>query len=100
MKTCRVMQFVEQVIKESQFERCNGEVWAYGSRVNGKAHQGSDLDLVIRTPNLQTLPIEIFLDLIKYGKDHKHLADSEIPLYGSGGIMRYLIRLCMSKRVF
>lgn len=24
---------------------------------------------------------------IKYGKDHKHLTDGEIPLYGSGGIM-------------
>jgi type I restriction enzyme, S subunit len=27
---------------------------------------------------------------IKYGKDHKHLADGDIPLYGSGGIMRYV----------
>ncbi|MGE0079305.1 MAG: restriction endonuclease subunit S [Bacteroidales bacterium] len=27
---------------------------------------------------------------IKYGKDHKHLADGNIPLYGSGGIMRYV----------
>jgi type I restriction enzyme, S subunit len=27
---------------------------------------------------------------IKYGKDHKHLADGEIPLYGSGGIMRFV----------
>lgn len=26
---------------------------------------------------------------IKYGKDHKHLADGVIPVYGSGGIMRY-----------
>lgn len=26
---------------------------------------------------------------IKYGKDHKHLLDGEIPVYGSGGIMRY-----------
>ena len=25
---------------------------------------------------------------IKYGKDHKHLADGSYPLYGSGGIMR------------
>lgn len=24
------------------------EVWAYGSRVNGGAHEGSDLDLVLR----------------------------------------------------
>lgn len=27
---------------------------------------------------------------IKYGKDHKHLANGKIPLYGSGGIMRYV----------
>ncbi|MCP1384593.1 restriction endonuclease subunit S [Runella salmonicolor] len=27
---------------------------------------------------------------IKYGKDHKHLADGDIPVYGSGGIMRYV----------
>ncbi len=26
---------------------------------------------------------------IKYGKDHKGLADGNIPIYGSGGIMRY-----------
>jgi len=26
---------------------------------------------------------------IKYGKDHKHIADGNIPIYGSGGIMRY-----------
>ena len=26
---------------------------------------------------------------IKYGKDHKRLADGNIPIYGSGGIMRY-----------
>lgn len=27
---------------------------------------------------------------IKYGKDHKHLRDGPYPLYGSGGIMRYV----------
>lgn len=26
---------------------------------------------------------------IKYGKDHKHLESGNIPVYGSGGIMRY-----------
>ncbi|MGO8698846.1 MAG: nucleotidyltransferase family protein [Limisphaerales bacterium] len=33
-------------------ERCapEAEVWAYGSRVNGGAHEGSDLDLVVRNP--------------------------------------------------
>ena len=28
------------------------EVWAYGSRVNGQSHDGSDLDLVLRGPGL------------------------------------------------
>ena len=28
----------------------NVEVWAYGSRVNGRSHGGSDLDLVLRGP--------------------------------------------------
>ena len=32
------------------------EVWAYGSRVNGCSHEGSDLDLVLRGPDLQELP--------------------------------------------
>lgn len=30
-------------------------VWAYGSRVNGKAHSGSDLDLVLRTADLKPI---------------------------------------------
>ena len=29
---------------------------------------------------------------IKYGKDHKKLADGNYPVYGSGGIMRYVER--------
>ena len=27
---------------------------------------------------------------VKYGKDHKALADGNIPVYGSGGVMRYV----------
>ena len=34
------------------------EVWAYGSRVNGRSHDGSDLDLVLRGPGLQAVPLE------------------------------------------
>lgn len=29
----------------------DAEVWAYGSRVRGTAHEGSDLDLVLRHPD-------------------------------------------------
>lgn len=39
------------------------EIWAYGSRVNGTAHTGSDLDLVARSPNLEPLPIAIYLEM-------------------------------------
>lgn len=28
------------------------EVWAYGSRIDGRGHPGSDLDLVLRAPGL------------------------------------------------
>ena len=31
------------------------EVWAYGSRVNGKSHSASDLDLVLRAPDLKRI---------------------------------------------
>ena len=31
------------------------EVWAYGSRVNGRSHDGSDLDLVLRGPGLEKI---------------------------------------------
>lgn len=50
------------------------EVWAYGSRVDGSAHSGSDLDLVIRRDNLEPIEIDEFVrlfDLIK---------DSTIPI--------------------
>ena len=33
------------------------EVWAYGSRVSGHSHDGSDLDLVLRGPGLKEIPI-------------------------------------------
>lgn len=39
------------------------EVWAYGSRVKGTAHDGSDLDLVVRTQDGEKLPIDLFMEL-------------------------------------
>ena len=32
------------------------EVWAYGSRVSGMSHEGSDLDIVLRGPGLEPIP--------------------------------------------
>ena len=38
------------------------EVWAYGSRVNGRSHDGSDLDLVLRGPGLKEIPASRLTD--------------------------------------
>lgn len=35
----------------------DAEVWAYGSRVNGTGHEGSDLDLVLRNPSKLQTPV-------------------------------------------
>jgi len=43
-------------------------VWAYGSRVNGDAHDTSDLDLVLRSADLSPIPInelENFLEALR-----------------------------------
>ena len=33
------------------------EVWAYGSRLSGRSHGGSDLDLVLRAPGREEIPV-------------------------------------------
>ena len=38
------------------------EVWAYGSRVNGRSHDGSDLDLALRGPGLNEIPINSLVE--------------------------------------
>jgi predicted nucleotidyltransferase len=50
------------------------EVWVYGSRVNGKAHEGSDLDLVVRTPTLERLPFDLFFNL------KEQIRDCNVPI--------------------
>ena len=49
------------------------EVWAYGSRVNGGSHDGSDLDLVLRRPGLQEIPVGQVADF------EEAMRDSSIP---------------------
>lgn len=42
--------------------------WAYGSRVNGDAHDASDLDIVLRMPDLSKIPLmqlETFLEALR-----------------------------------
>lgn len=50
------------------------EVWAYGSRVNGTSHDASDLDLVLRGPNLQRIPTDQLYDLVEA------IEESNIPI--------------------
>ena len=49
------------------------DVWAYGSRVTAQSHDGSDLDLVLRSPTLEPLS-DGYLDLIEA------LEQSNIPI--------------------
>ena len=36
------------------------EVWVYGSRINGRSHEGSDLDLVLRSSDLTPIsPLQV-----------------------------------------
>ena len=50
------------------------EVWAYGSRVNGRSHEGSDLDLVLRGPGLNPTPQEGLANF------REALRESRIPI--------------------
>ena len=50
------------------------EVWAYGSRVSGTAHDGSDLDLVIRSKDRKKLPANVFMEL------KEKVTESNIPI--------------------
>lgn len=49
------------------------EAWAYGSRVTGRSHEGSDLDLVLRGPRLGGIPAARFDGFVEA------LRDSSIP---------------------
>lgn len=49
------------------------EVWAYGSRISGRSHDGSDLDLVLRAPGLEKIPAERLLNF------EEAIRESSIP---------------------
>ena len=61
---------IEALLREHVPE---AEVWAYGSRVNGSSHEASDLDLVLRGPNLERLGTG-YLDLLEA------IEESNIPI--------------------
>ena len=49
------------------------EVWAYGSRIDGGSHAGSDLDLVLRGPGLLPIPAD------RLARLREAFRDSRIP---------------------
>ena len=49
------------------------EVWAYGSRVDGRSHEGSDLDLVLRGAELRPIPFDTLQCL------EEAIRDSSLP---------------------
>lgn len=48
----RYRHMVETLLREHVPD---AEVWAFGSRISGESHEGSDLDLVLRSPTLEPL---------------------------------------------
>ena len=52
----------------------DAEVWAYGSRVNGTAHEASDLDLVVRNPIDLSLHQPALIDL------REAFSESDLPI--------------------
>lgn len=49
-----IIRLAREVFKEPV------KIWAFGSRVNGQAHDGSDLDLVVISGNQESLDAEQF----------------------------------------
>jgi uncharacterized protein len=64
----------ERLIKFLEIYLPDIEVWAYGSRVNGRSHDGSDLDLVLRSPELTPIDID------KLSALDEALRESNIPI--------------------
>lgn len=50
------------------------EIWAYGSRVKGTSHDGSDLDLVIIGKDGKKIPIDILTEL------KEKISESNVPI--------------------
>lgn len=76
----------------------DAEIWAYGSRVNGDAHDGSDLDLTVKTFNsdnkdiptlkrvLSESNIPFLIDIIEFDTlpptFQKEITKNYIKIYG------------------
>ncbi|MHA6533715.1 restriction endonuclease subunit S [Paenibacillus sp. BAC0078] len=72
-----------------EFPNENGEPY----KSSGGEFEESELGLIPKGWR-----VGIFSELVnvKYGKDHKKLDDGSIPVYGSGGVMRYVDKVLYS----
>jgi predicted nucleotidyltransferase len=66
--------YLETVRRLLAFHVPAAEVWAYGSRISGQAHDGSDLDLVVRDPEDPSRPQRDLWEL------REAFSESEIPI--------------------
>lgn len=69
----RHLAMLQDILKQ-HLSQNQASVWAYGSRVTGKAHQGSDLDLVVR--NL----VDLNSPIPKLTALKEALTDSNLPM--------------------
>ncbi len=65
-------QAIIEIARNTITEPC--EILAFGSRVNGDAHDGSDLDLVIISQKQRTIDSEMFINF------KNRLQESNIPI--------------------
>lgn len=52
----------------------HAQVWAYGSRVTGSSHEGSDLDIVLRNPAWLNAEVSEWPEVLEA------LRDSDLPM--------------------
>ena len=52
------IKYKKQIIRLFEKHVSDIEIWAYGSRVSGDCHSASDLDLVLRSSQLNKIPVE------------------------------------------
>ena len=66
---------VERILRENV---PHAEAWVYGSRINGESHEASDLDLVLRAPELRPIPVADMESL------REAFRESNIPIINRG----------------
>lgn len=52
-----------RILQENLVSEC--EIWCYGSRVNGDAHEASDFDIIIRSREHKSIPKSEFMILVR-----------------------------------